>query len=70
MPFGPGNLANLELVEEAVQRGVPVLIHDGNLEGRDYTVGRQALARIRRLLDQGARPWRRIQDVLNQLQPD
>jgi len=67
VPFGPGNLVNLELAEQAVRRGARVLIHDRNLELRDYTPGRQALARIRRLLAGGARPWHQISQAMNAL---
>jgi iron complex transport system ATP-binding protein len=64
VPFGPGNLVNLELAEQARQRNIPVLINDRNLEHRDYTVNRAAAARLRQLLQSGAQPWRQGNEVL------
>lgn len=64
VPFGPGNLVNLELAEEALRRGLPVLINDRNLENRDYTAQRDAVARIRKLVQAGAAPWRQVNEAL------
>jgi iron complex transport system ATP-binding protein len=58
VPFGPGNLVNLDIVEDALRRGIPVFVNDRNLEHRDYTAQRAAVARIRQLLQSGAAPWR------------
>lgn len=64
VPFGPGNLVNLELAEKARQRGIPVLVNGRNLEHRDYTAGREAGPRLRRLLESGATAWRQADEVL------
>ncbi len=64
VPFGPGNLVNLELAEEALRRGLPVLINNRNLEHRDYTANRAAGARIEQLLRSGAAPWRQVNEAL------
>lgn len=72
VPFGPGNLVNLEIADQALQRGGRVLINDHLLENRDYSPDRQALAWIRRLMETGATPWRQINqalDVLTNWQP-
>lgn len=64
VPFGPGNLVNLEIAEEALRRGILVLVNDRNLEHRDYTAQRDAGARIRQLIQSGALTWRQGNDVL------
>ncbi len=67
VPFGPGNVINLELAEQARQRGIPVLINDRNLEHRDYTAGHDAGAHIRRLIQANATTWRQADEVFNTL---
>ena len=64
VPFGPGNLVNLEIADQVLQRGGRVLINDHHLENRDYSPNRQALAWIRRLMEAGATPWRQINQAL------
>ncbi len=64
VPFGPGNLVNIELAERARERGLPVLVNDRNLEHRDYTANREAGPRLRRLLQSGAAPWRQADEAL------
>ena len=39
IPFGKGNLANLQLSAEACQTGKPVLIMANDFEKRDFTEG-------------------------------
>ncbi len=67
VPFGPGNLVNLELAEQALRRGTPVLVNDRRLAERDYSPGGQASARIARLLEQGAASWRHVGEALDAL---
>lgn len=68
VPFGPGNLVNLEIADQVLRRGGRVLINDHHLENRDYSPNRQALAWIRRLMEAGATPWRQINQALGALQ--
>ncbi|MBU4199758.1 MAG: ABC transporter ATP-binding protein [Verrucomicrobia bacterium] len=67
VPFGPGNLVNIEIAEQALQRDIPVLINDRNLENRDYTAQRSAVPRIRQLIRSGAVTWRHGNEVLTAL---
>jgi len=62
-PFGPGNVSNLEIAAEALRRGCRVLVNDSNIENRDYTPDRSASAMVRKLLSDGAVPWKRIDQV-------
>ena len=66
VPFGTGNLANLNLLEEALSRGTPVFIASG-IEGRDYTPGQEAIPRVQALLDRGAKSYRDVADLLAML---
>jgi iron complex transport system ATP-binding protein len=52
VPFGPGNLRNLDVAARAQARGVPVVIVDG-VAARDFTGGRAAAA-VARLCTAGA----------------
>ena len=53
VPFGPGNVANLEIAEAAMAAGRRVLLLDG-IEDRDYTPGREAVSRCGRMSSAGA----------------
>jgi iron complex transport system ATP-binding protein len=53
VPFGPGNLRNLEVAAAAVAKGVPVVVVDG-IASRDFTGG-AAAARVAELIAAGAR---------------
>ena len=66
MPFGPGNVINLELAEQAQAKGCPVFIRD-DIESRDYTPDRQARTRMAALLARGARPWHDITDLMEKI---
>ena len=68
VPFGPGNLVNLEIADQVLRHGGRVLINDHHLENRDYSPNRQALAWIQRLMAAGATPWRQINQALGALQ--
>jgi len=67
VPFGPGNVVNLEIADQALRRGGRVLINDHHLENRDYSPDLQAITCIRRLMEAGATPWRRINQALDAL---
>lgn len=66
--FGPGNLANLDLADDALIRGCRVLINTRDLATRDFTGG-QAQSRIDALLARGALPWRHPSDLAALLSP-
>jgi len=67
VPFGPGNLINLEIAEDALRRGIPVLVNDHNLDNRDYTARRDAVTRIRQLIQSGAICWHQGNEALTTL---
>ncbi len=66
IPFGTGNLANLEILESALAAGKPVFIASG-IGKRDYTPTHQAEQRIEKLLAQGAKPYRDVAELLTLL---
>ena len=67
VPFGSGNLVNLELAEEALKRGKTVLLASGIGE-RDYTEGKLAVDFAARLKHAGALNWNTIHELMIQLQ--
>ncbi len=67
VPFGSGNLVNLQLAEEAIQRGKMVLLAAGIGE-RDYTEGKAAVDVAARLKRAGAQNWNSIHELMTQLQ--
>lgn len=66
VPFGPGNLINLRLAKEALEAGKEVWLAAGIAE-RDYTEGMQAFAIAEQLLDDGARIWTNLHDLMKEL---
>jgi len=66
VPFGSGNLVNLDLALEALKKGKPVWIAAG-IEERDYTSGREAVSRVRLLESQGAKAWSSMHDLLPEI---
>lgn len=66
VPFGPGNLANLSILERLMELGRPVLVAKG-IEVRDYTPQREAVSRVNALLDHGAIPWNDVAELLTLL---
>jgi iron complex transport system ATP-binding protein len=66
VPFGPGNLPNLVLAEEAREAGRAVWIMEG-VESRDYTPDRAAGRRVQALLAAGAKSWHSVQDLTDRL---
>lgn len=55
-PFGPANVANLCLLEEAVAKGKKVFVLDDDLQSRDHTATSAATARVRKIISAGAVP--------------
>lgn len=53
VPFGPGNVANLAIAEDALRAGRTVLLAAG-IGTRDYTPDHQAVTRFAALLENGA----------------
>jgi len=66
VPFGPGNLVNLDLALAAQQAGKPVWLAAG-IAARDYTSGKAAAEKARQLLDGGAAEWSNIQELMARL---
>lgn len=66
VPFGSGNLANLDLLDEALATGKPVFVAAG-IETRDYTRDRDAAARVHALLTRGAVPYQDVADLITLL---
>jgi len=66
VPFGTGNVQNLELAEHALSGGKRVLLIDG-INKRDYTVNRDATARALILSQKGAAVFTNIADLLRAL---
>lgn len=62
VPFGPGNVPNLDLLGLALDAGRPVFIVEG-IETRDFTPNREAVAKVKALLGRGARAWRNAADL-------
>lgn len=66
VPFGSGNLVNLELLDTALTAGKPVFIATGIGE-RDYTPARDAVRQTKLLLERGARPYQDVAELLTLL---
>jgi iron complex transport system ATP-binding protein len=66
VPFGPGNVVNLDLVEQALTAKKKVFIMDG-VSDRDYTPNRDANRKANLLLSAGAASWRTITDLFGAL---
>ncbi|UWX58410.1 ABC transporter ATP-binding protein [Chlorobaculum sp. MV4-Y] len=63
VPFGPGNLVNLDLALAAQAAGKPVWLAAG-IATRDYTPGKAAVAKARELCDGGAAEWSNIHELM------
>jgi iron complex transport system ATP-binding protein len=63
VPFGSGNLTNLDLLDEALAAGKPVFIAAG-IETRDYTRNRDAITRVQTLLARGAVLYQDVADLI------
>jgi iron complex transport system ATP-binding protein len=69
VPFGQGNLINLQLAKEAIEAGKKVWIAEGIAE-RDYTEGKQAVEIVRKLHADGAQTWTSLHDLMKELKGD
>ena len=67
VPFGPGNLVNLDLAELALKAGKPVWLAAG-IASRDYTPGKAAAAKAQQLIDGGAAEWSSIHELMAQVE--
>ena len=67
VPFGPGNVINLKLAEDALKRGARVLVNNANLQARDYSADQQAVIRIMEMIEQGAHPWTSLHELIREL---
>ena len=68
VPFGPGNVVNLDLAEQALKAKKRVFVMEG-IRDRDYTPNRDAARKSAALLAAGATPWRTITDLFALLSP-
>jgi iron complex transport system ATP-binding protein len=66
VPFGSGNVVNLDLAERMQSRGVPVYLME-KIGERDFTSDRKATAISERLLNAGAKEWVSPADLLEML---
>ena len=66
VPFGPGNLVNLELAAEALKAGKPVWMAAAASE-RDYTPGKAVADISRQLIAAGAKEWGNMHELMAQL---
>lgn len=64
VPFGPGNLANLDIADEALCRGIKVFINTTRLEQRDFSGQQAAFSRITHMLSAGAIPWQKLDELM------
>ena len=67
VPFGTGNIANLEIAERAVESGQTVIIVDCTSQTRDYTPAMEATRRIAELARRGALRVGSIADMFSAL---
>lgn len=67
VPFGSGNLINLQLAAEALKTGKTVLLA-ADIGDRDYTEGKAALHAAESLTREGALCWHTIQELMGKLQ--
>ncbi len=66
VPFGSGNVVNLELASGALEAGKPVWIASG-IGQRDYTDGRAAESMAGGLMAGGAGTWAGMQELMSSL---
>ncbi|NTU93288.1 MAG: ABC transporter ATP-binding protein [Chlorobiaceae bacterium] len=69
VPFGSGNVVNLELAAEALRAGKPVWMASG-IGSRDYTADRAAAHAAERLNNGGAVEWSGIHELMARLERD
>jgi iron complex transport system ATP-binding protein len=66
VPFGPGNVSNLAIAEDAIERKRPVFVIAG-VENRDYTPDRQAIHRVNAMVARGAIVCQTNTDIFDRL---
>ena len=66
VPFGEGNIVNLDLASYALANGKPAFIM-GNIGERDYTPDGKASLKARQLAAMGALKWDTMTDLLRML---
>ncbi|MEI8063841.1 MAG: ATP-binding cassette domain-containing protein, partial [Verrucomicrobiota bacterium] len=64
VPFGSGNVKNLTVARQA---GKPVLLNTRQLAARDFTPQHEVPELIRGLIEQGAKTWEHVGDLLIEL---
>ncbi|MCE1274877.1 MAG: ABC transporter ATP-binding protein, partial [Chlorobiales bacterium] len=69
VPFGSGNVVNLELAADALRAGKPVWMASG-IAARDYTVDKAATLAAERLRNDGAVEWSGIHELMTRLERD
>lgn len=69
VPFGTGNLINLELAHKSLSEGRKVYLMD-DVCGRDYTPGGQAGIVGRMMADSGAVLWKTVPELIDRLGHD
>ncbi len=67
VPFGSGNLVNLDLARAALKKGKTVLLAN-DIADRDYTDGKAAVQLVSSLLNDGALGWQSMPELMLQLQ--
>ncbi|MDZ4199474.1 MAG: ABC transporter ATP-binding protein [Kiritimatiellia bacterium] len=71
VPFGTGNVANLELAEEAIRCGRVLYLPQAPVDARDFTPDGEAGRRLSRLESTGSRTWRTPEDLVLRIErPD
>lgn len=66
LPFGRGNIKNLEIAEVALEEGKAVFIAGNDWRERDFTGG-EATERLERLVSKGAKVFQSIEELLAML---
>jgi iron complex transport system ATP-binding protein len=66
VPFGPGNVCNLNLAERAISKGKHVFLIEG-VNQRDYTPNREATTRVQGLVLQGAQNFKNMTEMIKSL---
>lgn len=66
VPFGTGNVVNLELAERVHKQGVSVYLMSG-INKRDFTPDKKATEIAERLLTAGAREWKSTADLFEMI---
>ena len=68
VPFGSGNVGNLDVAADACRRRRPVFLCLRGADGRDFTPDRSATAALRALVAAGATAWMHPGELLERMQ--